>query len=268
MKKIYSRIFAAIVMLGMIGLTTTPVQAARWGEERYKNEGAWQAYIGDFTPHEDDVIHIGKDHFKDWQSYPADTWKKRWDNYNIREARFTVDDRNIYGYVAMNPKNITNAWSDLIMSGYEIKVNGKLVAEIRIADPDIRKAALNNSMFEQSYLKPGQGTYVNIEVVDSSWKHGYYRNYVTHAGYMYKDEHNNMMMEFAVPFAAIGYDGVDPTPSTLWNFNQPGALNDGKGITYEGTSTGWIVPVLSAVVFVGIGLGIVKWRRTRQPEFS
>ena len=43
MKKIYSRIFAAIVMLGMIGLTTTPVQAARWGEERYKNEGAWQA---------------------------------------------------------------------------------------------------------------------------------------------------------------------------------------------------------------------------------
>ena len=77
-----------------------------------------------------------------------------------------------------------------------------------------------------------------------------------------------MMMEFAVPFAAIGYDGVDPTPSTLWNFNQPGALNDGKGITYEGTSTGWIVPVLSAVIFVGIGLGIVKWRRTRQPECS
>ena len=257
MQKLYQKILITVLVMNATWLFTLPVHAQVWG---YPYKNVQDTYVDDFTPNDDDAITIGGG-FREWADYPAADWSLDSDLYH--EARFTVDDRNIYGFITLDSRHISGGWKNPMGEGYRIKVNGKDVAEVVLTDLNLNKAVHSDQPFNPNRLKRGEGTYVNVKVIDTS--HGYYyRNFVAYGGYVYKGRYETYM-EFAVPFAALGREGVDSSPSTTWNFNRTDS--DGPGITYEGTSTGWLVPVVSAVILVMIGFIVLnKRKRSRISE--
>lgn len=226
----------------------------RWGEDI----GKWNNRTGGFKAHQDDLIRLN--HFSDWKNYPIDDWHKSYDNFNLHQARFTTDDRNVYGWVRMQDPNKVGAQGGYVKiqpNDYIIKVNGESFS-INLLDPQ------TGTIFNPWGLNRGKGVYVDVQVVDLNGNN-YYTNTIKNGAYVYEGSNGIQEMTFAVPYLALGKYGVKTNQSTKWNFNQPGQLNDGQGITKVGSSTGPYFLVVMAILSIGIGSsGIFFWQRKQR----
>lgn len=235
-----------LALICLFVLSIQAVQADPWWKEdgdwdwSYNNGARWS--IEDyFKTNKDDAIRIGNSHFQDWNDYPANYWYSGFDSY---KTKFTVDDRNAYGYVQSDSNGYIPS------ENYFITVNGHQYS-VSIGDASFKnKNKILFSPIDTSWLDYGERHYVTLEVRSKNTK---YHTYVVDGGYLYKSPYSGKVyLEFAVPFNDFGEYGEDVNRSTTWNFNQKD--NYGDGIDFEGASTLAIIPVVFAVIFVGIGL--------------
>ena len=111
-----------LALICLFVLSIQAVQADPWWKEGGDwdwsyNNGARCSIEDYFKTNEDDAIRIGNSHFQDWNDYPANYWYSGFDSY---KTKFTVDDRNAYGYVQSNSNGYIPS------ENYFITVNGHI----------------------------------------------------------------------------------------------------------------------------------------------
>lgn len=226
--------------------TEDPIGQLRQGL-KWHSEGKADGPVTNYQqPKNDPVsININKKRDGNWGTQKADTWQTS--DGDTFQTKFVVGQENVYGWIDGAATNQYYPSGE----GYKITVGSKTYTINFVTQKANAGSGFINIYDERSRFEPSadHAHAFSIQLVDD---HNGKIYYIKHGATFYETKDGEDQIAFGIPIAAFKNDGPLSSKSTTWNFNNSN-INDGKGITINGSSTGPFFLLVAAVICVMMG---------------
>lgn len=237
--------------------TEDPIGQLRRGL-KWHSEGQADGPVTNYQqPKNDPVsININKKRDGNWGTQKADTWQTS--DGDTFQTKFVVGQENVYGWIDGVATNQYYPSGE----GYKLTVGSKTYTINFVTQKANAGNGFINIYDERSRFEPSadHAHSFSIQLVDDQTGKIYY---IKHGATFYETKDGEDQIAFGIPIAALKNDGPLSSKSTTWNFNNSN-INDGKGITINGSSTGPFFLLATAVICVMMGRRVILFHRKKE----
>lgn len=237
--------------------TEDPIDQLRRGL-KWHSEGQADGPVTNYQqPKNDPVsININKKQDGNWGTQKADAWQTS--GGDTFQTKFVVGQENVYGWIDGAATNQYYPSGE----GYKLTVGSKTYTINFVTQKANAGNGFINIYDERSRFEPSadHAHSFSIQLVDDQTGKIYY---IKHGATFYETKDGEDQIAFGIPIAAFKNDGPLSSKSTTWNFNNSN-INDGKGITINGSSTGPFFLLATAVICVMMGRRVILFHRKKE----